>query len=167
MAELAFTDVLNHLLGSGLTGSLYDFIVEQRKIPNEQLSASLARVQPGLFLLDIRADVAEGIDGPTLAGAMADFLLSEARSVMPTARNIERMRRRAVEAANQGSRAPGRVFPQLVQWLAAGRPFSEFGRISSYLERVTEAEIAAAYSAFSGPGRVVNGILLPNEGSRP
>ena len=167
MAELASVAVLNHLLGSRLTGSLYDFIVEQRKIPNEQLSASLARVQPGLFLLDIRADVAEGIDGPTLAGAMADFLLSEARSVMPTARNIERMRRRAVEATNQGSRAPGRVFPQLVQWLAAGRPFSEFGRMSSYLERVTEAEIAAAYSAFSGPGRVVNGILLPNEGPRP
>jgi zinc protease len=167
LAELASVSVLNHLLRSRLTGSFYDFIIEQRKIPNEQLSASLGRIRPGLFLLDIRADVAEGVDGPTLAGAMADFLLSEARSITPSARNIERMRKRAIDAANQGSQAPAEVFPQLVQWLAAGRPFSEFGRMPHYLERVTEAEITAAYTAFTGPGRLVSGVLLPNEEARP
>jgi len=166
MAELAMLTVLNQMLASRLPGSLHDFVVERRKIPNESLSASLARIQPGLFLLDLRADIVEGIDSAVLAGALEDFQ-REAGDLAPSARNIERMRRRSIEAMSERSKAPERVYPELVQWLAAGRPFSEFGRMPVYLERVTDAEIAAAYAAFSGPGRLVSGVLIPKERARP
>lgn len=166
MAELAAVTVLNHLLGSRLPGSLHDFVVEQRKIANEQVAASLSRIQPGLFLLDLRADLAEGIDAAQLAAAIEAFL-REAPQLTPSARNIERMRRRSVDAARETAKAPERVYPQLVQWLAVGRSFADFGTMPEHLERVSDAEIGAFYTAFSGPGRLVTGTLLPPERAQP
>lgn len=166
MAELAAVTVLNHLLGSRLPGSLHDFVVEQKKIANEQIAASLSRIQPGLFLLDLRTDVAEGIDAAQLAAAMEAFL-SEAPRLTPSARNIERMRRRSLDAARETEKAPERVYPQLVQWLAAGRSFADFPTMPEHLERVSDAEIGAFYTAFSGPGRLVIGTVFPPERAKP
>lgn len=166
LSEAAAVTVMNQLLGSRLPGSFYDYVVEQKKFRNEQLAVALVRLQPGSFVLDLRADVAEGVNTVELAAAIDEFI-NGAAALVPTERTIQRMRQRALDAEVANSKSPAQVYSQLVQWLAVGRRFKDFGSMPIKLSLVSTRDIQSIYEAISQPGRTVSGVLSPSAKGKP
>ncbi len=158
----AVANVLSNLLSTQLPGSLYESVVEQKKLSHSAPGVSVSRVAAGVYQLAISARPAPGIAPAVLSEAFADYVGNLAK-IEFSDRNIARIKTRFADSRAEADGEPSRVYGRLVGWLAAGYNYQELERYPERIKEVTRENLRALASAASAPGRVVTGTLLGEE----
>jgi zinc protease len=160
VAHRASRVIAVNFLRSRLPGSLYDVIVDKGKFASDSLYVSIDRAAPGSFVLTIGANVAPEVPPEKLLAAVSDYVAALGANGIPP-ETIERLKKRFAEARANADQHPQQVYDRLIAWLAVRNRYEDLLTWPQRIAAVSPDGVASIVQGFSGPGRVVTGILVP------
>lgn len=163
-AENAVRMMLAGFISTQLPGGLHDALVERDRLATGTPSFLLTRVTPGVYTIAIGADLASGADPRALRAAISAYVEGLATLEVPD-KAIERLKRRFADQRKTQDAIPGDVYGRLIQWLAMPFDYEELNRLPERLATLEKPQLAALLKQLAAPGRVVTGIVLPEEGA--
>lgn len=160
--------LLGNFLTSKLPGSPHAVLVDERKLAADRPFSFIERVAPGAFRLTMGADVAPGVKPEDLREAMATYVEGLAKSGRASA-ELDRLKQRFAADRATGDTDPIRAYNRFVTWIAGNLPPSGHVGWPARVAAVTIADVTALTAGFSGPGKIVTGIMRPaaSAGSTP
>jgi zinc protease len=165
LATMAAATIVGNLIASQLPGSLYDAISEREKLTTTKPSVSFNRIAPETYKLLLAADVNAESDpqGRKVLAAIGAYVDGLAASSFSD-RNVERLRKRWLDARKTADGVPAQVFQRLIGWIAQGHDPDDVNLLPQRIEAVGKADVDRILSLIAGPGSVAEGVLGPKTG---
>ena len=152
--------ILVNFLRSRLPGSPHEAMVDKADVANATPSVSIGKVAANTYTLQISAEVAPDAAPQALLAAMSAYVDAMAANA-PAPAAIERLKRRFADSRVSEDEDPAAIYSRLLAWLSNRSKYAEFRSWPQHVAEVSPADIAAAVTALTGPGKVVTGVLAP------